>query len=94
MEAKGGEFRAVDADASEVMVDLGDGIPKPGALEVMGNTVSGAVGEERAAEATRGVGEDAKPGVGDPGVAPGLENRKPARGRHARGDFAGGLESA
>ena len=78
VEAEGGELGVVDAYPSKVVVDLGDGIPQPGALKVVGNSVPGAVGGEGATETAWGVGQDAESGVGDPGVAPRFENRETA----------------
>ena len=93
VEAKGGEFVMGHEDPSEIVVHLGDGVPHSIALEVMGNSVSGAVVGEWATKTTGRVGFDAKPGVGNPGVAPRAKDGEAARGGHLRGDFASVLEA-
>ena len=80
-------------DPSEVVVHLGDGVPESVALEVMGDSVTGALVGDRAAEAAGGMGLDAKPGVGDPGIAPGAKYGESTRGGHLGGDFARVLEA-
>ena len=88
VQAEGCELVVGHEDPSEAVVHLGNGVPESVALKVMGDSVSGSFVGGRAAKAAWGLRLDAKPGVGDPGVAPSAEDRETARGRHLGGNFA------